>query len=127
MVASIDVVESFVALVEANQYLQAVDKFYAPHAVVRENKSVVRHGKVEILDHERQFLERVDSISCRCIRPILTDGPHVAIHWLFEITLKVGVSFELDEIAYQVWEGELIAEELFYYDPYQLAPTSVRN
>jgi hypothetical protein len=28
----------------------------------------------------------------------------------------------MDELAYQRWEGERIAEETFYYDPSQLVP-----
>jgi hypothetical protein len=28
----------------------------------------------------------------------------------------------MDELAYQRWEGERIAEETFFYDPAQLVP-----
>ncbi|AMP00956.1 hypothetical protein CAter10_3447 [Collimonas arenae] len=30
-----------------------------------------------------------------------------------------GRSFQLEEIAYQLWRGDKIAEERFYYDPGQ--------
>ena len=31
-------------------------------------------------------------------------------------------SMEMEELAYQRWEGECIAEETFFYDPAQRVP-----
>jgi hypothetical protein len=31
----------------------------------------------------------------------------------------------MDELAYQRWEGERIAEEVFYFDPAQKTPRKV--
>jgi hypothetical protein len=33
----------------------------------------------------------------------------------------------MEELAYQRWEGERIAEETFFYDPAQLVPRKVNE
>jgi hypothetical protein len=46
----------------------------------------------------------------------------VVIRWIFEFVGLDGTARRLEELAYQRWEGELIAEEQFFYDPAQFAP-----
>ena len=41
------------------------------------------------------------------------------IRWVFEFIGHDGRAFRQDELAYQRWEGDLIVEERFYYDPAQ--------
>lgn len=41
------------------------------------------------------------------------------IRWRFELVYADGRRTALDEIAWQRWSGDLIAEERFYYDPAQ--------
>jgi hypothetical protein len=44
----------------------------------------------------------------------------VVVHWRFRFDWKEGTSTEMEELAWQRWEGERIAEERFFYDPAQL-------
>lgn len=42
------------------------------------------------------------------------------IRWVFEFERADGHKMRMDELAYQHWDGNKIAEERFYYDPRQL-------
>ena len=44
------------------------------------------------------------------------------IRWIFQFEWLDGTATRIEELAYQRWEGERIAEETFFYDPAQLAP-----
>ena len=44
----------------------------------------------------------------------------VVVRWVFEFEFLDGSRMRLDELAYQRWDGERIAEEKFFYDPAQL-------
>lgn len=51
---------------------------------------------------------------------ILVDGDRVVINWVFDVTDKGGKTRRLDELALQIWDGDRIAREPFYYDPGQM-------
>lgn len=44
------------------------------------------------------------------------------IRWIFDFVWLDGSVTHMEELAYQRWEGERIAEETFFYDPAQKAP-----
>ena len=44
------------------------------------------------------------------------------IRWIFDFDWLDGSITHMEELAYQRWEGEQIAEETFFYDPAQRAP-----
>lgn len=112
-------VNSFCDLVVAGRFIEAIDEFYAPSVEVRENLAPARVGRDEHLAHERQVLSKV-RIKAERIGPVLIEGDRAAIHWRFEMTAADGRTSFLDEIAWQVWEGDRIASEQFFYDPGQL-------
>jgi hypothetical protein len=72
--------------------------------------------------NERAVLNKIQSVSSRCVRPIFVDGDHVVIRWIFKFTWKDGTGSQIEELAYQKWNGELIQQEQFFYDPKQLVP-----
>ena len=39
--------------------------------------------------------------------------------WIFHFEWQDGTQTHMEELAYQRWEGERIAEETFFYDPAQ--------
>jgi hypothetical protein len=43
----------------------------------------------------------------------------VVIRWVFEFTGLDGRKSRIEELAWQRWEGEQIAQETFFYDPVQ--------
>ena len=78
-----------------------------------------RVGRGTLVAHEARALASVASVKSACIRPVFVNGEHVVIRWIFEFTWKDGSSGRIEEIAYQRWDGERIAEEQFFYDPKQ--------
>ena len=44
------------------------------------------------------------------------------IRWIFHFEWQDGTVTHMEELAYQRWEGERIAEEKFFYDPAQRVP-----
>jgi hypothetical protein len=50
---------------------------------------------------------------------VLVDGDVVVVRWIFRFEGHDGRVRELEELAYQRWDGERIAQEEFFYDPAQ--------
>ncbi len=114
-------VERFVGLVEAGQGIEALVGYYAEHAQMRENFSPPRVGKAALLKFEQAAQASVRELRSRCIRPILVSGDTVVIRWVFEYVSMAGRPVYFEELAWQRWEGELIVDEQFFYDPAQFA------
>jgi len=115
--------ERFIARVEANAHAEAIEEFYTPDASMQENDLPPRKGRDLLIANERRVLDRMASVTSRCLRPVLVNGDHVVVHWVFEFETKDGKRVRIEELAWQRWEGERIAEEKFYYDPAQLVPS----
>jgi hypothetical protein len=114
--------EKFIARVEQNAHAEAVEEFYAPGSSMQENQGVPRVGRDLHAASERKFLARAKSVSSTCVRPAFLSGDHVVIRWIFHFEWFDGTFTHMEELAYQRWEGERIAEETFFYDPAQRAP-----
>ncbi len=119
---STDTLERFITLVESNAHDQAIEDFYAPHASMQENQAPPRVGRDQLLARERQVMARASSIASRCARPVLVNGDHVVIRWVFRFVWKDDSVTEMEELAWQRWEGERIVQEQFFYDPAQRTP-----
>ena len=117
-----DTLERFIALVESNAHDQAIEAFYAPNASMQENQSPPRVGRDQLLTREREVMARAASIHSRCVRPVCVNGDHVVIRWVFRFVWKDDSVTEMEELAWQRWEGERIGEEQFFYDPAQRKP-----
>ena len=61
-------------------------------------------------------------MSSTCVRPVFVHGDRVVIRWIFRFEWLDGTVTRMEELAYQRWEGERVAEEEFFYDPAQLVP-----
>ncbi len=115
-------VEAFVAAVERGDYVEAIEAFYTDQASMQENVGRKLTGRPALIENEKAALAR-SRIVARKGSIALVDGDRVAIRWVFEMTpLAGGPTVSLDEIAWQRWEGDRIAEERFYYDPAQVMP-----
>ena len=114
--------ERFIARVEQNAHAEAIEEFYAPDASMQENQSAPRTGRDLLVAHERKVLARARSVASQCVRPALVNGDHVVIRWIFNFEWQDGSKTRMEELAYQRWEGERIAEETFFYDPVQRTP-----
>jgi hypothetical protein len=111
--------ESFIALVEDGQTVEAMIRYYAEAATMQENQAAPRVGKRALIEHEQAALSSIARLKAQCIRPVLMNGDVVVIRWVFEIEDKVGRARHFEEIAYQRWEQDRIVEEKFFYDPSQ--------
>jgi len=115
-------VQAFVAMVEANRFVEAIREFYTVDATMQENLGEVRAGLDALVAGEEAALRRVASITTRPGSTCAIDGDRVIVHWVFDIEQAAGKRFTLDELAYQTWRGDRIAQERFYYDPAQRKP-----
>jgi SnoaL-like protein len=115
------VVEAFVAAVESNDHVGAIERFYAPEASTRENQNEPRKGREVLAARERAVLASVARVETKRLSPIFIDGDHSAIHWRFEFTPKDDRPGKvMEEIAVQTWRGNELIAERFFYDPAQM-------
>jgi hypothetical protein len=119
---SVETVNRFVARVEANAHVEAVEEFYTENSSVRENQGETRVGRDAHVANEHRFLARLKSFESKCVRPIFVNGDRVVIRWNFTFELHDGTFVTMDELTYQRWEGERIADETFFFDPAQRVP-----
>ena len=117
-----ETLERFIARVESNAHVEAIHEFYTDAASMRENMKEPRVGRANLMERERKTLEKAKSVRSQCVRPVLVNGDRVVVRWIFEFEWADGTRTRMEELAYQRWEGERIAEEQFFYDPAQLAP-----
>lgn len=114
--------ERFIARVESNAHAEAVEEFYTADASMRENCEPPRIGRDLHVANERKVLARARSVQSQCVRPLFVNGDHVVVRWVFRFEWQDGSVTRMEELAYQRWEGERIAEEQFFYDPAQRIP-----
>ena len=119
---SLHTLERFIARVEENAHAEAIEEFYTDNATMQENQSAPRVGRANLVNGERKVMEKVRSLTSTCVRPVVADGDHVVIRWLFRFEWQDGSTTVMEELAWQRWEGERIAEETFFYDPAQRIP-----
>jgi len=113
-------VETLVAQVRDGAYVEAIEAFYAEGATMQENLAVPRAGRDHLVQHERGVLASLQQMRTVSAGPVLVDGDHVVIKWVFEMTLADGTIRRLEELALQRWQGDRIVAEQFFYDPAQL-------
>lgn len=117
-----DTLERFIALVEQNLHIEVVEAFYTEDASMQENQSAPRIGRDSHVANERRVLSKAKTLTSSCVRPVFVSGDRVVIRWIFRFEWLDGTVTRMEELAYQRWEGERIAEETFFYDPAQRVP-----
>lgn len=116
---SMDTLERFIARVEENAHVEAIAEFYTEGASMQENNNPPRVGREVLMAHEAAALARAAWVRSACVRPAFANGDHVVIRWIFEFGYPDGSQRRIEELAWQRWEGERIAQEQFFYDPKQ--------
>ena len=117
----------FIGLVEQNAHVEAVEGFYTADASMQENQSAPRIGRDAHVANERRVLAKTKTLTSTCVRPVFVSGDNVVIRWVFRFVWLDGTVTRMEELAYQRWEGERIAEETFFYDPAQLVPRTMHE
>lgn len=115
-------VDAFIKTVEDGRYVEAIERYYAPEASMRENGAEPRQGLAALVANEQAVLARFATIKASRLGPVLVDGDQVAITWAFDFALPDGGALRLEEVAWQRWDGDKVVEERFFYDPRQLQP-----
>jgi ketosteroid isomerase-like protein len=119
---SVETLERFIARVEQNAHAEACEEFYTADASMQENQSPPRVGRDGHVANERKVMARARSVSSTCVRPVFVSADTVVIRWIFHFEWIDGTVTHMEELAYQRWEGERIAQETFFYDPAQRVP-----
>jgi hypothetical protein len=115
-----EAIEGLVALVEQGRFIDALEKFYTDEATTTENTGEARRGRETLIANERNVMAAFPTIRSHCVRPIFVDGDRAVIRWQFEFVPASGPARKMDELAYQLWSGDKIVEERFFYDPAQM-------
>jgi ketosteroid isomerase-like protein len=116
-----ETLERFIARVEQNAHAEAVEEFYTEDATMQENQAPPRVGRDSHAAAERKVLARAKSVQSQCVRPVFVNGDKVVLRWIFRFEWLDGTVMRMEELSYQRWQGERIAEETFFYDPAQRA------
>lgn len=117
-----ETLERFIRRVEEGAHAEACEEFYTEGSTMQENQAAPRIGRDAHVANERRIHARAKSIESTCVRPVFVAGDRVVIRWIFRFEWLDGSITRMEELAYQRWEGERIAEETFFYDPAQRAP-----
>jgi len=117
-----ETLEKFIARVEQNAHVEAIEEFYTEDSTMQENQSPPRVGRETHVANERRVMARARMVSSKCVRPVFINGDRVVIRWIFRFEWPDETVTRMEELAYQRWEGERIAEETFFHDPAQRVP-----
>ena len=117
-----ETLERFIARVEQNAHAEALEEFYTPGASMQENQAAPRIGRDAHVANERRILAKAKSLTSQCVRPVFVNGDRVVIRWIFRFEWPDGTVTHMEELAYQRWQGERVAEETFFYDPVKWCP-----
>lgn len=117
-----ETLERFIARVEQNAHAEACEEFYTVDSSMQENQAPPRVGRDAHVASERKVMARAKSVQSTCRRPVFVSGDRVVIRWVFHFEWLDGTVTHMEELAYQRWDSERIAEETFFYDPAQRVP-----
>ena len=113
-------VDAFVAQVVSGDHVGAIRDWYHDDAWMQENQAAPRQGgRSALMQQEAAMIERSHSVVTELVGGPLIDGDVVAIRWRFSFVFKNGGKMRMEEVAWQTWRGDKIAEETFFYDPAQ--------
>jgi ketosteroid isomerase-like protein len=121
-VPTAETLNAFVARVVSGDHAGAIEDFYTETATMQENGGTPRVGRAVLVAHENAALARAKAVDSECVGPVFVSGDHVVIRWIFVFHGHDGRKTRIEELAYQRWEGERIAQETFFCDPAQFKP-----
>ncbi len=124
---TLETIEKFIHSVEQESHDKVIEQFYADDASIQENQNEPRTGKENLIKNEQRMLSKALSVNSKCIRPFFQTGNKVIIKWKFRFEQKNNTVTEIEELAYQEWDGPKIKREQFFYDPKQFIPKKKTN
>ena len=115
-------IENFIKAVEKEPHDRVIAQFYAEDASIQENQNTPRVGRENLIKNEEGMLSKALSVHSKCVRPYFQIENRVVIRWRFQFEWKDNTMTEIEELAYQEWQGDKIKQEQFFYDPKQFVP-----
>ena len=113
-------VEAFVAQVVSGDHVGAIRDWYHDDAWMAENQAPPRTGgRTALMAQEAAILARSESVETELLGGPAIAGDTVALRWRFTFTFTDGRTMRQEEVAWQLWRGDKIAQETFFYDPAQ--------
>ena len=131
---SAQTLERFITRVESNAHVQAIEEFYTEDASMRENMECTarrprRAGSQRAGGYAGARALGAVALRAAGVRRRRPGGGALGSSGLRR--QRRPRARELEELAYQRWEGERIAQEQFFYDPSQFvwrdAPGSLKR
>ena len=113
---TIERVKELIATVEAGRNLAAYQNFYTDDTIGQDNFGPERVGLAANIARQAAALENIAEVHENRAASFLVDGDRSAIEWVTDFVDKQGKRHRLREIAWQMWRGDRIAHERFYYD-----------
>ncbi|MEM9545077.1 MAG: nuclear transport factor 2 family protein [Bacteroidota bacterium] len=117
-----ETIENFIQAVEQQPHDIVIRNYYTNDASIQENQNAPRVGIENLVKNEQEMLQNALKVHSKCIRPYFQVDDTVVIRWKFIFEWKNGTITEIEEMAYQIWNGEKIQKEQFFYDPKQFVP-----
>ncbi|MEM6397724.1 MAG: nuclear transport factor 2 family protein [Bacteroidota bacterium] len=115
-------IENFIKAVEEQPHDQVISNYYTEDASIQENQNEPRIGIENLVGNEKKMLKKAIKVHSKCVKPFFHFEDRVVIRWKFRFEWMDGSITEIEEIAYQKWQGEKIQHEQFFYDPKQFEP-----
>lgn len=112
-------VDAFIADVLTNDHAGAIERWYAEDASIQENQAAPRAGRTALIQGEKATLARFAAVETELLGGPLIEGDTVAIRWRFTFRTNDGGRLVMEEVAWQIWRGDRIWRETFFYDPAQ--------
>ena len=113
-------VRRFTAQVLSGDYAGAIRDRYTPDASMQENQAPRRRGRGALAARQQVTLERMARFETQLLADPLISGAAVVLRWRVTFSPKSGSERSLEEVARQTWQGDRIAAETFFYDPFQM-------
>lgn len=105
-------------MVNQGQILDAFEKYYHDDVVMIEATGMVREGKAQNREYEKQFVGSVKEVHGGGVGAITSDeqsGKTMVESWM-DVSFKDGNRVKLEQVAVQEWKDDHIIKERFYYN-----------
>jgi ketosteroid isomerase-like protein len=111
-------VREFAELLRKGRPLDAMEQYYAPEVTVFENRRLVRAGKQQCLQYEREALaSQPDPPRFKLVTMAVNEATsHAFLEYVVRFRSAEGRPVRLEEVAVQSWEAGQIVQERFYYE-----------
>lgn len=108
-------VQEMDAIVSQGAIVEAVDKFFADHAITSDYGNGKTNGKPEMLEKMKGFAVAIAKVNGITHHHSIVDGNTSASEFTFNFDMKDGSKVYWHEIIRRIWnkEGKVIEEQYF--------------